>query len=85
MPRCVILSSFTFISSLLLLDGNSGQFYLIAFSDHTIQAAIAYKVEGDQLYWQDRHNREHHVPLSSIDVPFSQKINRDRHVDFHIP
>ena len=65
-------------------DGNSGQFYLIAFSDHTIQAATAYKVEGDQFYWQDRDNKEHHVPLSSIDVPFSQQINRDRHVDFQI-
>jgi hypothetical protein len=66
-------------------QGVAAQFYLIAFSDHTIQAATAYKVEGDQLYWQDRDNQEHHVPLSKIDVPFSQQINRDRHVDFQIP
>jgi len=66
-------------------QGAAGQFYLIAFSDHTIQAATAYKVEGDQLYWQDRDNQEHHVPLSQIDVPFSQQINRDRNVDFQIP
>jgi len=66
-------------------QGAAGQFYLIAFSDHTIQAASAYKVEGDQLYWQDRDNQEHHVPLSQIDVPFSQQINRDRNVDFQIP
>lgn len=51
---------------------------------HTIQAATAYKVVGEQLYWQDRDNREHHVPLSSVDVPFSQQINRDRRVDFQI-
>ena len=49
------------------------------------QAASAYKVEGDRLYWQDRDNQEHHVPLSQIDVPFSQQINRDRNVDFQIP
>ena len=66
-------------------QGTAGQYYLIAFTDHTIQAANAYKVEGDQLYWQDRDNREHHVPLSQVDVPFSQQINRDRHVDFQIP
>jgi hypothetical protein len=66
-------------------EGNQPQFYLIAFSDHTIQAATAYKVEGDQLYWQDRENKEHHAPLSRIDVPFSQQINRDRNVDFQIP
>ncbi|HSR08154.1 MAG TPA: hypothetical protein VLM42_13460 [Bryobacteraceae bacterium] len=58
---------------------------MIAFTDHTIQAANAYKVEGDQLYWQDRDNQEHHVPLSKVDVPFSQQINRDRSVDFQIP
>lgn len=66
-------------------EGNQPQFYLIAFSDHTIQAASAYKVEGDQLYWQDRDNKEHHAPLSKIDIPFSQQINRDRNVDFQIP
>ncbi len=66
-------------------EGNQPQFYLIAFTDHTIQAATAYKVEGDQLYWQDRENKEHHAPLSRIDVPFSQQINRDRNVDFQIP
>jgi len=65
--------------------GNPPEFYLIAFTDHTIQAATAYKVEGDQLYWQDRDNKEHHAPLSKIDVPFSQQINRDRNVDFQIP
>ncbi|MEO8051214.1 MAG: hypothetical protein ABI833_12430 [Acidobacteriota bacterium] len=66
-------------------EDNEPQFYLIAFSDHTIQAATAYKVEGDQLYWQDRENKEHHAPLSKIDIPFSQQINRDRNVDFQIP
>ena len=66
-------------------EGNRPEFYLIAFTDHSIQAATAYKVEGDQLYWQDRENKEHHAPLSRIDVPFSQQINRDRNVDFQIP
>jgi hypothetical protein len=67
------------------IQGASGQYYLIAFTDHTIQAANAYKVEGDQIYWQDRDNQEHHAPLSKVDVPFSQQINRDRNVDFQIP
>jgi hypothetical protein len=67
------------------IQGAPGQYYLIAFTDHTIQAANAYKVEGDQIYWQDRDNKEHHAPLSKVDVPFSQQINRDRSVDFQIP
>ena len=72
-------------SSNTLLRRNRPEFYLIAFTDHSIQAATAYKVDGDQLYWQDRENKEHHAPLSRIDVPFSQQINRDRNVDFQIP
>jgi hypothetical protein len=65
---------------------NQGQnFYLIAFNDQTIQAATAYKVEGDQIHWITREGKEMQAPLSSVDVPFSRQINRDRHVDFQIP
>jgi hypothetical protein len=66
-------------------NNNRGQYYLIAFTDHTIKVATAYKVEGDQFYWMDKDNEEYHVPLSSVDVPFSQQINRDRQVNFQLP
>jgi hypothetical protein len=65
---------------------NQGQnFYLIAFNDHSIQAATAYKVDGDQLHWITREGQEMQAPLSTVDVRFSIQINRDRHVDFRIP
>ena len=65
---------------------NQGQvFYLIAFSDHTIQAATAYKVDGDQIHWIGRDGAEKQAPLSTVDVRFSKQINRDRQVDFEIP
>jgi hypothetical protein len=65
---------------------NQGQgFYLIAFSDHTIQAATAYKVDGDQIHWIGRDGAEKQAPLSTVDVRFSKQINRDRQVDFQIP
>jgi len=60
-------------------------FYLIAFSDHTIQAATAYKVDGDQIHWMTREGAEKQAPLSTVDVRFSQQINRDRGVSFQIP
>jgi len=60
-------------------------FYLIAFSDHTIQAATAYKVDGDQIHWIDRDGAEKQAPVSTVDVRFSKQINRDRQVDFQIP
>ena len=56
--------------------------YLIAFTDHSIQAATAYKVDGDQIHWITREGQEKQAPLSTVDVPFSVQINRDRRVDF---
>ena len=60
-------------------------YYLIAFSDHSIQAAISYRVDGDQLYYTTRDNVERHVPLSSVDRRFSEQLNRDRRVQFQLP
>ncbi len=60
-------------------------FYLIAFTDHTIQAAIAFHVEGDQIYWTTREHVDMHAPLSSVDRSFSAQINRDRRIEFKLP
>ncbi len=62
-----------------------GQYYLIAFKDHTIQAATAYKVDGDQFHWITREGREMQVPLSRVDIAYSQQLNRDRGVELQIP
>ena len=70
------------------VGNNPGQgqgYYLIAFVDHSIQAATAYKVDGDQFHWITREGREMQAPLSSVDIPYSQQLNRERHVDFQIP
>jgi len=67
------------------VNQGQGGFYLIAFNDHTIQAATAYKVEGDQIHWMTREGKEMQAPLSNVDIKFSEQINRDRHVDFRIP
>jgi hypothetical protein len=66
-------------------DDPNGNYFLIAFKDHTIQAATAYKVEGDQIRWMTRDGQEKQAPLSSVDIADSQKLNRDRNVDFKIP
>ncbi|MEQ1887291.1 MAG: hypothetical protein ABL967_19665, partial [Bryobacteraceae bacterium] len=60
-------------------------FYLIAFQNHMIHAAIAYTVEGDSIRYTTREHEEKTAPLSSIDVRFSEQINRDRHVEFRLP
>jgi hypothetical protein len=60
-------------------------YYLIAFSDHSIQAVTSYHVDGDQLYYTTRDNVERHVSLSSVDRRFSEQLNRDRRVQFQLP
>ena len=60
-------------------------YYLIAFTDHTIQAAISYRVEGGEIYYTTREHVEKHAPLATVDRRFSEQINRDRRVDFRLP
>lgn len=60
-------------------------FYLIAFNDHTIQAALNFRVEGDQILWTTREHVDKQAPLSSVDRRFSEQINRDRRVEFRLP
>ncbi|HEY2843410.1 MAG TPA: hypothetical protein VGJ09_07170 [Bryobacteraceae bacterium] len=63
----------------------AADFYLIAFNDHTIQAAISYRVEGDQIRYTTREHEERIAPLASVDRMFSEQINRDRRVEFRLP
>lgn len=69
--------------------GNSfyrqADFYLIAFNDHTIQAALTFRVDGDRIHWSNRDGQEREAPLSSVDRRFSEQLNRDRRVDFRLP
>lgn len=59
-------------------------YYLIAFNDHTIQAAVSYSDDGATLHYTTREGVEKTAPVSSVDLRFTQQINRDRHVDFEL-
>ena len=58
--------------------------YLIAFRDGTIRASIAYWVDGNTLHYVTRDHQERTVPLDSVDRSFSEKLNRDQRVPFHL-
>jgi len=60
-------------------------YYLIAFNDHTIRAALSYTVEGGQIHYVTREHEEVTAPLDSVDRRFSEQINRDRRVEFKLP
>jgi hypothetical protein len=63
----------------------AADYYLIAFDDHTIRAALSYSVDGDQIRYTTREHEEKTAPLSSVDVRFSEQVNRDRRVEFRLP
>ena len=59
--------------------------FLIAFKDHTIYAALAYWVEGDTLHYVTNQNTHNQVSLDLVDRELSDRLNRERQVDFRLP
>lgn len=59
--------------------------YLIALTDHTVLASIAYWVDGDTLNWVSRDAKQNRISLSLVDRQFSQQLNDERHVPFKLP
>jgi len=59
--------------------------YLVAFKDHTIYMALAYWVEGDTLHYVTNQNTHNQVSLDLVDRELSDRLNRERNVDFRLP
>src|SRR5215467_3624024 len=59
--------------------------YLIAFSDRTIRAVVAYWVDGRTLHYVTLEHQERQVPLDMVDRSLSLQLNRERRVPFQLP
>lgn len=59
--------------------------YLIAFKDHTIYAAFAYWMEGETLHYVTTHGTHNQVSLDLVDRELSERLNRERNVEFKLP
>ena len=59
--------------------------FLIALTDHTVVAAIAYWVDGDTLNWVSRDAKVNSMSVSLVDRTFSKQLNDERHVAFKLP
>ncbi len=59
--------------------------YLVAFQDGVIRAALAYWVDGGTLHYVDLDHAPKQVALASVDRGLSDRLNRERHVDFRLP
>lgn len=59
--------------------------YLIAFTDHTIRAAISYRVDGSTLHYTTAEREDKEAPLNTVDRALSMQLNRERQVPFQLP
>ena len=64
---------------------NEPPLYLIARTDDTVIAAVAYWVEGDTLHYVDRRHEQKQIRLDQVDRALSEQLNRERRVDFRLP
>jgi hypothetical protein len=59
---------------------------LIAFKNQdNLRAAEAYWVTGGTLHFITLQHEQRQAPLDSIDRALTNRLNRERHVDFHLP
>jgi len=58
--------------------------YLIAFQDHTIQAADAYWLENGVLHYITLQHEQKQIPVTSVDRELSERLNRERRVTFNL-
>jgi hypothetical protein len=58
--------------------------YLVALKDHTIYAAFAYWMEGDTLHYVTTQGTHNQVTVDRVDVPLTERLNRERNVPFKL-
>ena len=66
-------------------SADSPALYLIAFQNHEIRAAVAYWVDGATLHYVTLEHEERQAPLDTVDRDLSQRLNRERRVNFNLP
>jgi len=64
---------------------NRSPIYLIALKDGVIWAASSYRVQGQTLHFVTVRNESKQVPLTQLDRPLTDELNRERNVTFTAP
>jgi len=64
---------------------NASPLYLIAFNDHTIRAALSYRVDGNTLHYVTLEHEDKEAPLNTVDCALSLQLNRERRVPLQLP
>jgi hypothetical protein len=65
--------------------GNASSYYLIAFRDRTIRAAVAYWLDGNVLHWINPEHESKQAMLDTVDRDMSRQLNAERRIPFNLP
>lgn len=68
-----------------IADRNRPTIYQIAFKSGTTYSSVAYWMDGDTLNYVTPEGSLNRASLDLIDRPLSEQLNRERHVEFHLP
>jgi len=66
-------------------DVSRSPVYLIATTDSVVWAALAYWIEDDVLHFVTSKNERKQIPLSQIDRPLTEQLNRERNIELRLP
>jgi hypothetical protein len=64
--------------------GTPQNYYLIAYKNHAIYAALAYWVEDKTLHYVTTQNTHNQASLDLIDITLSKSLNQGRDIPFAI-
>lgn len=65
--------------------GAPQNYYLIAYKNHAVYAALAYWVEDKTLHYVTTQNTHNQASLDLIDVTLTKSLNKSREVPFTLP
>jgi hypothetical protein len=65
--------------------GTPQNYYLIAYKNHAVYAALAYWVEDKTLHYVTTQNTHNQASLDLIDVTLTKSLNQSREVPFTLP
>jgi hypothetical protein len=65
--------------------GTPPNYYLIAYKNHAVYAALAYWVEDKTLHYVTTQNTHNQASLDLIDVTLTKSLNQSREVPFTLP
>jgi hypothetical protein len=64
--------------------GQTQNFYLIAYKNHTIYTALAYWMEGGTFNYVTTENKHNQASLDLIDLDLTKSLNQSRNVPFSL-